>query len=86
MSLTTEQKINLLVLAGFEPYLYAGRQGYARMFRGDACLVGTEKGAPWEYNSNWGLENEHKPSEWKYMGLASCPDKLIYQAIEATGG
>lgn len=85
MPLTTEQKINLLILAGFDPYLYAGRRGSPRIFRGDACLVGAEEGAPWEYDDNWGLEKAHKPSEWKHMQLETCPDELIYQAIETTG-
>lgn len=90
MALTTEQKINLLILAGFEPRRFVGMG--PRLVKGSACLSCTISSMNSNDSSGWnvyisptgfvGYEN----SNWEWVDLSSCPDELIYEAIEATTG
>lgn len=86
MSLTTEQKINLLILAGYVPA--------AMDFDGvvlPRIVMGNPEGIPslwvdrdgeWEYDDY--MYTARNPSAWEYMQLDTCPDELIYKAIGAT--
>lgn len=82
MNLTVEQKINLLILAGFEPK-YVDAMEHTRIMRPDRTLwrmatgtwcihVGTEY-----YGSSVFLS-----ADWAELKIDCCPDELIYKACE----
>ena len=85
MALTTEQKINLLILAGFEPRMHKG--GFPRPSCPDKSLQRVHAdGDVWGFRQRVSpgsfLDNYHE-SGWEHMQLDTCPDELIYQAIGA---
>lgn len=86
MSLTTEQKINLLILAGFEPRENMdGDEGkYPRIMKGEgrAPTLWRNRRAAWSFETDITF-NRIKPSTWDYMGVGSIPQKLIYEAIQS---
>lgn len=85
MSLTTEQKINLLILAGFEPAAFAGDAvTYPRIVKNNP------EGVPalWRnYGSAWKFDptgyTDRKPMAWEDIQVAGIPDELIYKAIQS---
>lgn len=87
MSLTVEQKINLLILAGFEPMTVQASNGelYMRIIRdgigighhmsGDAWAVGYSE----QYNTRGYI-----PSDWESRhDIGDIPDELILKAVES---
>ena len=80
MSLTTEQKINLLILAGFDPYLLAVD---ARIMNpAGECLYRIM--GHWHFETKWGYSGYCVVGEWDKVSIDTCPDELIYEAIGAT--
>lgn len=87
MPLTTEQKINLLILAGFEPYENVdGDDGkYPRIVK----ALGHGHITLWRNRrASWSLSNDvrfdrNKPATWDSLGVGTIPQYLIYQAIGA---
>lgn len=79
--LTTEQKINLLILAGFEPRC---SHGHPRVVSGKGLLHRNRTTyTDWVYmpGSNWGYE--YTLAEWCDAMIDTCPDEIIYKAIES---
>ena len=84
MPLTTEQKINLLILAGFEPYMFAILRGRARIIHADGRALAEFHRGPWELHKGWRADT-YIACGWAELRVGECPDELIYQAIETTG-
>lgn len=85
MSLTVEQKINLLILAGFEPAAYEGDASYY-----PRIVMGNREGIPslWRNGDNkWRFDptilTERDPVSWGDIDMEEIPDELIFQAIGA---
>ena len=87
MPLTTEQKINLLILAGFEPYENVdGDDGkfpriVKKLSHGQVILWRNRR-EPWTL-SDYVRCDRNKPAAWDSLGVGTIPQKLIYQAIGA---
>lgn len=89
MKLTTEQKINLLILAGFEPMCNGG-DSCPRIVRLDHAILLRNL----DFYANWRLfsfkgsptaPSVYQASSWDRVKPETVPDELIYQAIETTG-
>lgn len=80
MRLTTEQKINLLILAGFEPRQLT--QFCSRIIRRDGRALVRRAGGEWNTESAWQITS-YDEALWEDLGLDSCPDELIYEAIQS---
>lgn len=83
MKLTTDQKINLLILAGFEPRHINGSPRVVSS-SGDVLYRNKNMSDKWTYVDRVGKLG-YDAGEWTSMMLNTCPDELIYQAIETTG-
>lgn len=92
MSLTTEQKINLLILAGFEPMSHAGRVNkdgtvmFPRVGNGSTMLwrnYGPGYDKAWEVNGGrYTAFADLVPAEWGVIAVDTIPDELIYEACK----
>lgn len=94
MKLTTEQKINMLILAGYEPRKWTYGNEYSwRLIHNVGLLYVEEHQAA----NAWRFELYNEPTAWpasyvtvEWADVAGyihrCPDELIYEAIEATTG
>jgi hypothetical protein len=91
--LTVEQKINMLILAGYEPCVlviereHVGEVILPRVIGHGNCLgIGIEHADEWV---RWDFSiadfdtSEYTRSVWGGTQLELCPDELIYQALEA---
>lgn len=76
MPLTTEQKINMLILAGYAAHKI---DKDIRARRGDSCLYAVA--GRWGFDAQWGFVN-YALAEWREFDFDLCPDELIYRAIE----
>lgn len=92
MGLTVEQKINMLILAGYEPRVYHNASCYDNiciriLAEGVALLRKDDERTNWEVSSDWrGGSVGYALLTWDRMRLESCPDEIIYQAVEAANG
>ena len=79
--LTVEQKINLLILAGYQSYTNTGS---ARILNPPLGLVLPSDSVGWRFHRTWGAkETFYTALSWDKQELDTCPDELIYQAIGA---
>ena len=77
MSLTVEQKINLLILAGYIPKRMLCD---ARIGQGSICLYAV--GGVWAVASDWTFQDCYNDAKWEELYLDTCPDELIYEACK----
>lgn len=91
--LTVEQKINMLILAGYEPCVlhterdHVGEGILPRVIGHGNCLgIGiahADEWVRWDFSTaNFDISS-YTRSMWDQMQLELCPDELIYQALEA---
>jgi len=88
MKLTTEQKISMLILAGYEPRRLMQD---ARIIGDKGCIHSTNsrlRDIQWEHIGDWHQEyhDEYELSTWESLRAETIPDELIYEAIETTTG
>lgn len=85
MPLTTEQKISMLILAGFEPCVHA--EGYPRPSCPDKSLQRIHvDGDVWRFQQRVGpgsFLDDYDKLSWEHMRVETIPDELIYEAIGA---
>lgn len=85
--LTTEQKINLLILAGFSPGVHAverfpmGVAEYPRIWKGVSALT-RNNGERWKLYHTITYGTMWEPAAWESLGIDSIPDELIYEACD----
>ena len=75
--LTTEQKINLLILAGYNPRT---SYGDPRIVRHDACLYFA--GGEWFLLDTTFNPHFYACAAWGEMRVDSIPDELIHEACD----
>lgn len=92
MKLTTEQKINLLILAGFEPMCNGGdscprivRLGHAILLRNLDLFASPQNWKLFPFKGSPTDPSSYQASSWDRVKPETVPDELIYQAIETTG-
>jgi hypothetical protein len=83
MALTVEQKINMLILAGFQPML--SRSRYTRIIGNGVGIGGRMVGADWAVGRHASYNpKEYTPTTWEALpDIGEIPDELIYEACDA---
>ena len=79
MALTVEQKINMLILAGYEPCHLCKD---ARIVNGASCIHSVQL-YRWVFVYKWpSTKGEYNTASWDELRLDTCPDELILEACK----